>query len=698
MWREALGSFLASFAFLPIALCTGYLALWLTDLRGFRQRTLIERLFWSIPTSIGVSTISIILVARFISMSAVVVLLVLITSGFLAVLLFEITTKLRSATPIGWGLNPLGGVSALLCAGWVVFAIASLVDFEHGQRLLMSLTFFDHGARVNWAESILRTGIPPANPEYFAGRPATLRYYYFWLADCAAVAKLSNLSMRAVTTASCIWSAFAVVAVLGLYLKHFLCVGARLRSQFIAVIILLIVAGPYVVIDAWDMFIAHRAPPGLEVWPEGQITSWLGNFFFYPHHAVAVACCMLGFLLAWMDHEPPSRSRVATVITIGACFASAFGLSVYVAFAFFLIMLVWSAWELIIERAARPVVKLTFGGMVAALLLMPYLSELTSGNSKMHGQSPFGLAVRETIPPQVVLSFPFVKNFAAAHPQLAANVAKLLLLIPGYAIELGFYSIVLVLFLVAFWRDRLKLSPGHRALLIIGLAAVPCMSFIRSEVLNINDFGIHAGMFLEFPLLLLGSELVIRDRGQGSVAEQHAVAIPKWSIPAAKTLAGLGILSTIYIAFMLRFGILVLPDTPEHSLSHKAYISSVGYAHLDSAVPKDSVVQFNPSFNETFWKNTDLINVNRQIAIGSDLGGCGSELGGDPSSCPAMISSIAPLFRTATADEARAVCRAYGIHDLIATVYDPVWNEKSSWVWTLTPAVADPEFRALDCR
>lgn len=690
--------FLAVFAFMPVTLCTGYLALWLTNLRGFRERTLVERIFWSIPTSIGVSTISIILVARFVSLSAAVVLLALITSGCLTILLFEITIKFRSASPIASGLNPLGGLSALSCAAWIFFAIASLVDFEHNQRLFMSLTFFDHGARVNWAESILRTGVPPLNPEYFAGKPATLRYYYFWLTDCAAAAKLSGLPMRAVTVASCIWSAFAVVAVLGLYLKHFLRVGLRLRSQFVAATVLLVITGPYIVIDAWDMFIAHRAPPGLEVWPEGQITSWLGNFFFYPHHAVALACCMLGFLLAWMDDEPPFRSRLATPIIIAACFASAFGLSVYVAFAFFLIMLVWSAWELIIERAARPVVKLIFGGMVATLLLMPYLSELTSGNSKMHGQRPFSLAVRETIPPQVVLSIPFLKELTTAHSQTAANVTKLLLLIPGYTIELGFYFIVFMIFLVAFRRDRSKLSPAHRALLIIGLAAVPCMSFIRSEVLNINDFGIHAGMFLEFPLLLLGSELVIQTRGQGSAALQHAVAIPKWSIPVAKTLAGLGILSTIYIAFMLRFGILVLPDTPEHSLSHKAYISTLGYAHLTAAIPSDSVVQFNPSFNETFWKNTDLINVNRQIAIGSDLGSCGSELGGDPSFCPSMISSIAPLFRAGSADQARAVCRAYGIHDLIANVYDPVWKDGNSWVWTLKPVVADREFRALDCR
>jgi hypothetical protein len=46
----------------------------------------------------------------------------------------------------------------------------------------------------------------------------------------------------------------------------------------------------------------------------------------------------------------------------------------------------------------------------------------------------------------------------------------------------------------------------------------------------------------------------------------------------------------------------------------------------------------------------------------------------------------------------RTTCRTHHIDYLVTRIYDPAWQEKQSWVWTLNPAVADPESRALDCR
>ena len=45
-------------------------------------------------------------------------------------------------------------------------------------------------------------------------------------------------------------------------------------------------------------------------------------------------------------------------------------------------------------------------------------------------------------------------SLAAVHPLGAFNLARLILLIPGYAIELGFYLIVLLIYLVPAWRGR----------------------------------------------------------------------------------------------------------------------------------------------------------------------------------------------------------------------------------------------------
>jgi len=133
-------------------------------------------------------------------------------------------------------------------------------------------------------------------------------------------------------------------------------------------------------------------------------------------------------------------------------------------------------------------------------------------------------------------------------------------------------------------------------------------------------------------------------------------------------------------------------------LPYKAYIAYLGYAELNRRIPPDAIVQYNPQDNWNFWKNVDYANVNRQTAIAADKLSCGAELGGDPSGCPAMLSAIVPLFNGQTAPQARDVCRAWHIDYLIATIYDPAWNDKDSWVWTLNATLNNPEFRALDCR
>jgi hypothetical protein len=62
-----------------------------------------------------------------------------------------------------------------------------------------------------------------------------------------------------------------------------------------------------------------------------------------------------------------------------------------------------------------------------------------------------------------------------------------------------------------------------------------------------------------------------------------------------------------------------------------------------------------------------------------------------------MAVAIDSLFNGATAERARATCRSYKIGYLVSRIYDPAWQDKQSWVWTLKPVVSDPEFRALDC-
>src|SRR5579863_1537115 len=89
-------------------------------------------------------------------------------------------------------------------------------------------------------------------------------------------------------------------------------------------------------------------------------------------------------------------------------------------------------------------------------------------------------------------------------------------------------------------------------------------------------------------------------------------------------------------------------DPVAANISRNAYMSALGYARLNAAIPLDAVVQPNPSSPNAFWSLVDDVNIDRQRAIASDQPWCGSELGGDPGGCKPMAVAIDALFSGAT--------------------------------------------------
>jgi hypothetical protein len=658
---------------------------------------------------VAISTILAVLLGKAFSLTVMEALDLTVTAISFFLLgreLFQLRRK-GGRWPIGW--RPLGGTLLILALCWVALAIWSLIDFQKGQTLLTSLFTFDHSYRVSWIQSILRTGVPPANPLYLYKHPAPMRNYYFWYVVCAEVERVSHLSVRSVLNASCIWAGFAFAALIGLYLKHFLHVGARLRRQFLLAILLLAVTGLDLIPYVWEAICGVPVAGDLDLWSRDPIYSWYGSFLWVPHHVASLVCCMFAFLLAWMSARDGKQNRVATFAFISAALASAFGLSVFVTFGFFLVMLIWGPWQIGIERNPRPVWSLALGGVGAAALLIPYLLELTRNSSNMQGSAVFGFGVREMIPPGFVLNFSMFRHLDIIHPEAARTIANLILLAPGYAFELGFYLVVLLIYVVPSWRGQKQLSSTERSLLVIAVATVPVITFIRSWVLNTNDFGWRAAAILQFPLLLLASSLLVE---WGQARKKQAAQLdfqpitPRWLRSICSITLALGLAGTFGQALVIRYFLTFTEmelrahhASPDPSIfTHNPYISAVGYAHLDAAIPRDAVVQFNPNHPYLVGTVADVMGIDHQTVIVSDRQGCGSELGGDPSGCPAMASLLDSLYNSSSAEQARAVCRQLGIQYLVARIYDPAWENKQSWVWTLSPVVSDEEFRALDCR
>jgi hypothetical protein len=399
------------------------------------------------------------------------------------------------------------------------------------------------------------------------------------------------------------------------------------------------------------------------------------------------------------------------VVLIALSLASAFGLSIYVAFGFFLVMLVWALWQIVIERKLRSAMLLAAGGTGAAVLLIPYLRELLANTSSgLQGGSIFSFAVREMFSPDSLLATHLFKHLAMDHATAARNIADLVLLVPGYAVELGFYLAVLLIYLVPGWRGRTRLSAAQRSLLLIAVVALVMISVMRSSVLTSNDFGWRAALLLQFPLLLFASEVMtgwkLAERKDSTLADWAGLPrnTPHWLRSIAAIALIVGVVSTVCQVLLLRFDIPLadahlraIHDPNAGKLPHNAYISAIGYAQLDGSIPRDAIVQFNPDL-EPYLRSADLLGIDHQAAIIGDKPFCGAELGGDPSGCTVMAAAIDSLFSGATAEQARATCHQYGIQYLVARIYDPAWNDANGWVWTLKPVVSDEEFRALDCR
>ena len=326
--------------------------------------------------------------------------------------------------------------------------------------------------------------------------------------------------------------------------------------------------------------------------------------------------------------------------------------------------------------------------------------------------SLFGFAVRETFPADGILASGLFLGLPQTHPWLALSLSRLILLLPGISIELGLFLIAFVIYMVPAWRCRTPLTPAQKSLVFIAVSTLLISSFIRSNVLDINDFGVRSALFLQFTTLLMASEIIAAGKSApGEPNISHAASglvynSPRWLRFTVRVAILLGVFTTIHQAIIFRFTIPIalavthmrpVKDPVAANLPHYTYISAIGYAHLDTSIPHDAVVQPNPASTNTFWSDVDLLGIDHQMAIAGDKPWCGAELGGDPSGCLTMASAIDSLFQGATAEQARATCQTYKIGYLVSRTYDPVWQDKRSWVWTLKPVVSYPEFRALDC-
>jgi hypothetical protein len=407
--------------------------------------------------------------------------------------------------------------------------------------------------------------------------------------------------------------------------------------------------------------------------------------------------------------------------------------------AFALVMAAWMVWALVWERGSRARVPvLLLAGVVAAVALLPYLAELhgeasgtatvlANGSTSSDGKASIAndgahllsFGVRHVIPADSVLGIGWVARLARAHPAAADAAAGLVLLLPGYFVELGFYGLVL---LAALWAMRRRgLDEAARTALLLACAGLVVSTFLRSTIVENNDFAMRSILIAQFFLLLLA--VVWWEGGLG--------ATKRFLRGAMLAMAWIGLAGTVYQVIALRVYLPVeerLGRAEVDGLAERAMAVRLGFDAMRPRIARNAVVQYNTAQPGEFLVLAQAIQAGRQMA--SATPGCDAAFGGDVGACKGVEQGVARLFSldsspndslgaspgntppgtlsdkglpgsasggALSASEARDECARLAVDDLVATRWDAVWGDSQGWVWTLPAVVDTHDVRVLDC-
>lgn len=654
----------------------GYVLAWAGDLFEFRRRTAAFQLALSLPLSISICPIAIYLIGRSVSMTAVWAVLAAVWVRF-ACLFWR--RRARFA-----GLSQMGRPFTAAAAIWVVLALLSLVDLQFGKRVYYSVTALDFSVRTEFIHSITATGIPPANPFFYAGRTFPLRYHYFWLLVCSLVERAMGGwgGPRAAWTGGAIWCGLALMALVALYFREIWNHGATpFRRRAPAGIALLGVTGLDLIpnLALWVMRASgmERAIKASVDWWNEQIAGFTSTALWEAHYLCGLVCCLTAFLLLWEGARRSSpAARVLYGAIAGAALASAAGAAIYVGFVFAVFLALWTA-ICAGKRWWPEVMVLAVAGISAMVLFRPFLHDVSGPGT---GGPPLALWVRPFSPVDAVFRGQGIGGWRLG----LVNAAMLPL---NYFLELG----VFLAAAAVWWRARLRAGkPLARAELAMGLMAASSIlicTFLRSSVIGNNDLGWRGFLIAQFALLLWTVDVLIEKRTAFLTA-----------------LVALGLSGTVYDVLMLRFypvmadaGIVAPAGwmAPDRQFGARTYAAREAYGWAQ-ALPPDARLQVNP--HVTLQDTYAFLYSRRPLVAGDE--GCLSTFGGDPAACAGIVAKLRRFYpppgRTAP-PSLSDLCRDLPVNWLVAKDSDAVWADPRSWVWQERPLFANSYFRLFGC-
>ena len=560
----------------------------------------------------------------------------------------------RRMTRIDWRLV------ALILFWWLLLAVA-VVDFDIGDRLYQSLVAFDMVKHAATIESIAQHGLPLRDPFYARAEPAGYYYYYYIWGALVRWAGSGLIDSRMAFAATAFWSGLAFVALLWRVARDAKLIRIGRDRRFLLICALLCFVTGLDLVPAMLEYIATgSASRQVDYWSE-EIRFALTTAMWVPHHLGSFIAVWCGVLLLLRAAAPSPAARFALAGLAGVSFASAFGMSTWIALGAAPALLLWAIVE---WRRALPLLPLylAFAGLVALILAAPQFADLIGG--RVSDGFPLDLWIRR------------FHGFEYDSIGMTQMLLVLALLPIGYALDFGLFGLGSNLYLRLYGRAKASVSPNEgavRAFLLIGFAtSLLLVGFVRSSIIN-NDFGWRAIWFAQFPAMLwtaaVAQNMALRSpfgRVRPGVLRPGAI----WWLFLSIGLAGNAWdMAGLRIKFPDHASIYPSPVN-QHPRSDMA--QRLAYEWSNEHLPHGAILQHNPAQRHRIF-DFGLYGRN-PVALAdaaANLFGVSGAMARD------RMNAIRPIFeRPLTPAQISDIAGANHIDYLIFVDVDPVWESE----------------------
>lgn len=568
----------------------------------------------------------------------------------------------------GWGWS-----GSLLIALWVAVVVVVWIDVDAGGGIRQPLLVTDlvKHAATTWA--IAETGAPPVDP--FFARETRAGYYYFFyaLAALADVVGRPLVDARAAVGGLAVWTGLALFALLDRLLD---------RSGFVrdldpvlvrrCALALLPAAGLDLIPVGWSGLSTGIWMPAIEWWND-QVAWWLTSLIWVPHHVAGLLAAWLGFLVLAGEAERPGTPDVRRLCVAGAAFASCAGLSVWVAFGAVATAGLWLAW-LGLERRWRTALLLLGAGLVALILASPHLADVLT--NRADGRIGIGVAIRRFGPLEAFRLDP-----------VSSALARLAVLPLNYYVGFGVFASGSLLFWRMAGRAGAHANEVGRLLTASAVASLLVGAFLASTIIA-NDLGWRVMLFAQAATFCWAVAAVAR-----WTAERRAAGLRGARPPALiLALAATGYAASLHTLVWQR-------AYPWSGYADTAFVNArpdvdralrQAYGWANEHLPPDLVLQHDPAPPRVFafglYSRHRVGVADREAQL----------FGANARAVQDRVDALLPVFMASLpAASVRERAAAAGIDMLVVSAADPVWQDRSSWLWSTKAAYENPLVRIV---